>query len=192
MRVCVFLSNGLSHARWSIYRLEGWFEHPIENEGGRGKKNKKKKPRAIAHTCNGTCDDRYLLSQLLVTHWNTPAPPFFRGLSLLLISFYRSIESNRFPPNCWYSTRCTLLRLEWGNNEPTTIPPTAVGISNRRPNGISVTASVFFFSIHILNFRKKNKRRFPFNKRSLNENSFARTWRCCRPWHECVMHCRPS
>lgn len=119
----------------------------LKTKGGEGRKIKKK-PRAIAHTCNGTCDDRYLLSQLLVTHWNTPAPPFFRGLSLLLISFYRSIESNRFPPNCWYSTRCTLLRLEWGNNEPTTIPPTAVGISNRRPNGISVTASVFFFDSH--------------------------------------------
>lgn len=83
-------------------------------------------------------------------HIHTPAPPF-SGVPLPLISFYRSIESNRFPPNCWYSTRCTLLQLEWGNsNGPTTHPLTAVGISNRGPNGISVTASVLL--IHILLF----------------------------------------
>jgi hypothetical protein len=72
---------------------------------------------------------RYTLCWRLVEHPRPPTPPF-SGSPLPLISFYRSIESNRFPPNCWYRAHAASnppsLNLNGGEQRT---------MNNQQPNG---------------------------------------------------------
>ena len=105
----------------------------------------------------------YIVVSAAVEH---PRPPF-SGSPLPLISFYRSIEFNRFPPNCRYRAHALtpppslLFELEWGGGEQRTMNnnPTVVGISNRRRWWHFRYSFRFVFGIHILLFKTKHNKR---------------------------------
>ena len=103
----------------------------------------------------------YIVVSAAVEH---PRPPF-SGSPLPLISFYRSIEFNRFPPNCRYRAHALtpppslLFELEWGEQRTMNNNPTVVGISNRRRWWHFRYSFRFVFGIHILLFKTKHNKR---------------------------------